>query len=108
MVLDYKTEPVAKTKQRVKEPLENTQIAFYAALLPNHTLRGAYVNVGEREGTVISEQPDIVFARDVLIAGILDDMQRIAEGVALPALGEGPACAYCQARGLCRKDFWSV
>jgi ATP-dependent helicase/nuclease subunit B len=108
LVLDYKTEPAAKTKQRVKDALEDTQIAFYAALLPNDTLRGAYVNVGEREGTVMSEQPDIVYARDVLIAGILDDMQRIKEGTALPALGEGPACDYCQARGLCRKDFWSV
>jgi ATP-dependent helicase/nuclease subunit B len=108
MVLDYKTEPGAKTKQRVKDPFEDTQIAFYAALLPNDTLRAAYVNVGEREGTVMSEQPDVVHARDALIAGILDDMHRIAEGVVLPALGEGPACDYCQARGLCRKDFWNV
>ncbi len=108
MVLDYKTEPGAKTKQRVKDPLEDTQIAFYAALLPHDTLRAAYVNVGEREGTVMSEQPEVVHARDALIAGILDDMQRIAEGVAMPALGEGPACDYCQARGLCRKDFWNV
>jgi ATP-dependent helicase/nuclease subunit B len=26
----------------------------------------------------------------------------------LPAIGEGSACDYCAARGLCRKDFWSV
>jgi ATP-dependent helicase/nuclease subunit B len=25
----------------------------------------------------------------------------------LPALGEGMACEYCAARGLCRKDFWA-
>ena len=24
------------------------------------------------------------------------------------ALGQGGACDYCQARGLCRKDFWSA
>jgi ATP-dependent helicase/nuclease subunit B len=23
-------------------------------------------------------------------------------------LGEGAACDYCAARGLCRKDFWAV
>ena len=33
---------------------------------------------------------------------------RIARGAALPALGEGKACDYCAARGLCRKDFWSL
>ena len=35
-------------------------------------------------------------------------MARIARGAALPALGEGKACDYCAARGLCRKDFWSL
>lgn len=107
MVLDYKTEPVAKTKARVKDPLEDTQIAFYAALLPNDTLHGGYINVGERDGTAFSEQKKLVEARDALLEGIQSDMQRIRDGVALPALGEGAACDYCQARGLCRKDFWS-
>jgi ATP-dependent helicase/nuclease subunit B len=108
MVLDYKTEPSAKTKSRIKEPLEDTQIAFYAALLPDDQLRGAYLNVGERDGTVLSEQAHIVQARDALIEGICDDMHRIAAGIPLPALGEGVACDYCQARGLCRKDFWAL
>jgi ATP-dependent helicase/nuclease subunit B len=26
----------------------------------------------------------------------------------MPALGEGQACAYCEARGLCRRDQWST
>jgi len=107
MVLDYKTEPGAKTKARVKDPLEDTQVAFYAALLPNDTLRGGYINVGERDGTVFCEQEHLVQARDALLDGIQTDMQRIRDGEALPALGEGAACDYCQARGLCRKDFWS-
>lgn len=107
MVLDYKTEPGAKTKARVKDPLEDTQIAFYAALLPNDTLRGGYINVGERDGTSLSEQNQLVEARDALLDGIQTDIQRIRDGAALPALGEGTACDFCQARGLCRKDFWS-
>jgi ATP-dependent helicase/nuclease subunit B len=109
MVLDYKTESSAKTKQRVKNPLEDTQIAFYAALLPNDTLRAAYINVGEGDNkTGKVEQANIVEARDALIGGIQADMQHIADGMPLPPLGDGPACNYCQARGLCRKDFWSA
>jgi ATP-dependent helicase/nuclease subunit B len=106
LVLDYKTEPPAKTRGRVKSPLEDTQIAFYAALLPDDTLRGAYVNVGERDGTAMTEQLHIVQARDALIEGIVHDIHGIAEGQPLPALGDGAACDFCQARGLCRKDFW--
>jgi ATP-dependent helicase/nuclease subunit B len=106
LVLDYKTENAAKTAARTREPLEDTQIAFYAALLPNDTLNGAYVNVGERDGTKAYAQNDIVDARDALIAGVLQDMERIAQGEPMPALGDGTACDFCQARGLCRKDFW--
>ena len=52
------------------------------------------------------EQPHLVEARDALIEGILHDLAAIEGGAALPALGEGVACDFCDARGLCRKDFW--
>ena len=108
LVLDYKTENIAKTRSRTKDPFEDTQIAFYAALFPNDTLRGAYVNVSELGGTKTVEQKDLVQARDALIEGMLGDWERIAHGAALPALGDGAACDFCQARGLCRKDFWDA
>jgi ATP-dependent helicase/nuclease subunit B len=109
LVLDYKTENAAKTSARIKEPFEDTQIAFYAALLPHDTVAAAYVNVGERgerDATKTYTQTEVVAARDALIDGILHDMDAIAQGTPLPALGDGAACDFCQARGLCRKDFW--
>ncbi len=106
IVLDYKTESPSTSKARVNNPMEDTQLAFYAALLPHDSLRAAYLNVNERDGTQLFEQHALVDARDALIEGILDDMQRIAGGAVLAALGEGQACEYCAARGLCRKDFW--
>ena len=108
MVLDYKTENTGVTTSRLKDPLEDTQLAFYGALVEADSLRAAYVNVGEKDGSKTFEQNDIVDSRDALITGILDDMQRIGEGATLPALGEGTACDYCAARGLCRKDFWGA
>lgn len=107
LLIDYKTEPRATTAERIKNGLEDTQLAFYAALVADDTLGAAYVNLGEKEPTRSYDQPDIVALRDALIDGILTDMARIAEGEPLPALGEGKACDYCAARGLCRKDFWS-
>ena len=106
LLIDYKTEPRVTTAERVKNGLEDSQLAFYAALTAEDTLAAAYVNLGEKEPTRSYGQPDIVELRDALIDGILLDMARIAQGAALPALGEGKGCAYCAARGLCRKDFW--
>jgi ATP-dependent helicase/nuclease subunit B len=107
LVMDYKTESDSTTKDRIKAAGEDTQLAFYAALLEDDTLSAAYVNLGEKEDTQTHAQPRIVELRDDLMGGILSDMERIAQGAPLPALGEGKACEYCAARGLCRKDFWS-
>jgi ATP-dependent helicase/nuclease subunit B len=91
----------------VKDPNEDTQLAFYAAMIDEDSLRAAYVNVGEKSsGTHTVEQKQIVEARDTLVQGIQDDFMRIERGVALRPLGEGGVCDYCSARGLCRKDFW--
>lgn len=108
IVMDYKTEALTGTQARVKLPFEDTQLAFYAALLEDDTLRAAYVNVGERGETKFIEQPQVLAARDALVQGVRDDLRRIGEGERLQALGEGQACAYCAARGLCRRDFWAA
>lgn len=112
LVIDYKTEPRSTTQARVKQPLEDTQIAFYAALLGEETVRGAYLSItdsretsGKDPATRWIEQPDLLLAREHLLQGIADDLGRIAQGHTLPALGDGKVCDFCAARGLCRKDF---
>jgi ATP-dependent helicase/nuclease subunit B len=107
LVMDYKTEGRQTTAERVRQPVEDTQLAFYAALLEEDTLAAAYVNVGERK-TERLDQPLVVPARDLLVESILHDLARIEGGAQMPALGEGMACEFCAARGLCRRDWWSV
>ena len=113
-VMDYKSERPEKTRQRVKHPFEDTQLAFYAALLPDGPLRAGYLSLrdgrtqGIEKATAMFEQEDIEAARDALLAGVQADLDRIEQGHALPALGEGAACEHCRARGLCRKDFWET
>lgn len=113
MVIDYKTESRARTLERVREPLEDTQLAFYAALLPQDNLRAAYLSITDKRGdgpreaaTLWVEQEDVLTAREQLRQGLVSDMSRVAGGQPMPALGEGQACDFCAARGLCRKDFW--
>jgi ATP-dependent helicase/nuclease subunit B len=114
-VIDYKTESRIKTTERVKEPLEDTQLAFYAALLPDENLRAAYLSITDKRGdaakdtpTLLIEQPEVLMAREQLREGLAHDMARVAAGQPMPALGEGRVCDFCAARGLCRKDFWTV
>lgn len=117
-VIDYKTEDPSKTQARVKDPTEDTQLAFYAALLgAEATPQGAYLSLGfpkgqdgDSPGSVVKlvQQPLLYEAREALLGGMQRDMQRLREGHALPALGEGSACEHCAARGLCRRDFWAV
>ena len=106
LVVDYKTEDLQKTKKRVRDPGEDTQLAFYGALLDDDRLSAAYLNVGERSGTAPVPHEDVTHSRDQLIAGLLDEMERIANGEPMAALGEGSGCDFCNARGLCRRDFW--
>lgn len=108
LVIDYKAEARSKTAARIKSPQEDTQLAFYAALLDDDELAGAYVSLGEKEPTRSYLQTGLVELRDQLIESIVADMSRIADGAPLPALGEGAACDFCAARGLCRRDFVEV
>lgn len=111
-VIDYKTEPRKTTTDRVKQPMEDTQIGFYAALLPDETLRAAYLSISEsrneKEPTQLVEQPEVIELREHLRGGLVHDLNRVAAGHPMPALGEGKVCDFCAARGLCRKDFWTA
>ena len=106
-LLDYKTEAAEKTRERLKSGTEDLQLAFYAALLGEGEaeLSAAYVNVGEKGQTDTWPQSQVLELRSLLQAGIAHDVARLHAGEPLRATGDGLACEYCQARGLCRKDF---
>jgi ATP-dependent helicase/nuclease subunit B len=107
LVMDYKTEGLQATRDRMKTPLEDTQLAFYALLLPDREVEAAYLNVGERGEVKAVPHEELAQASELLREAIPAELRRIAQGAPLPALGEGRACEFCAARGLCRKDSWS-
>lgn len=107
LVMDYKTEGLPATRSRMATPLEDTQLAFYAVLLPERELRAAYLNIGERGEVRAVDHPALTQAAHLLRQGIEVELRRIGQGAPLPALGEGRACEFCAARGLCRRDGWS-
>lgn len=107
-VMDYKSGALQALKDKVKLPLEDTQLAFYAALarsvLPlSGGLEAAYLRVHADELALVPH-PEVEASADALEQGIAHDFGRIAQGHALRPLGEGVACERCDVRGLCRKD----
>ena len=107
LLIDYKTEPRTTTQLRVKAGSEDTQLPFYALLSGAEAPHAAYLNLAEREPPSLHALRDLPDRAAQLYEGMVHDLDRIAAGAPLPALGEGRVCDWCEARGLCRKDFWT-
>ena len=111
LLIDYKTGSVAALKAKVAEPLEDTQLPVYALLMGAEAGDGpqqaCYLALDEAKGLATVEHPQVADTAAVLIEGLADDLQAIHDGAAMPALGEGSVCAWCEMRGLCRRDDWT-
>ncbi|WP_431256618.1 RecB family exonuclease [Roseateles chitinivorans] len=113
LLVDYKTGSVKGLKDKVANPLEDTQLAVYAVLMgfgPSHDahgkLRAQYLALDDSKGIAEIEHEDVEETATVMLDGLRQDLMAIHGGDPLPALGEGVACAYCEMRGLCRRDDW--
>ncbi len=111
-LIDYKTGSAAALRQRVRTPAEETQLAFYAALMqaeaPAETLRAAYLPLEDGRRLQEIPHPDLEHSARRLVEGIGHDLSRLREGAPLWPLGQGTACEYCAARGICRRDHWEA
>jgi ATP-dependent helicase/nuclease subunit B len=110
-LIDYKTGSVAELRKKIKKPLEDTQLAFYAALMAEQsqaigTLAAAYMALDDSETIHVLPHPDVERSAKQLLSGVAQDLKQIRAGTPLPALGEGAVCETCEARGLCRRDQW--
>lgn len=106
-VLDYKTQSSTDLKKKVGQPLEDTQLAFYAAVEPAATL-AVYLALDDADAPVTVTHPDVPATAAVLVRELGAELARLRAGEPMPALGEPPACEHCEARGLCRRDHWGT
>lgn len=111
-VLDYKLRSKSALQAQVRVPFEDTQLAFYAALLgaaeglPAGGIEAGYLALDGRDGVAWVPHAEVAESAAALLEGLAADLGRLRAGAVLPALGEGAACEHCAARGLCRRDFW--
>lgn len=111
-LIDYKTGQSAALRSAVKLG-EDTQLPYYAALMAAQSeapgeIAAAYLFLDESERIMELTLPDVQASADLLVDGVGGELQRLREAHPLPALGEGRACDFCEARGLCRKDDWAA
>jgi len=109
-LIDYKTGSASSLKEKVREPLEDTQLAFYAALMRsqgNEPLRASYLALDGRQIEEI-EHKGVEASAELLLDGLAADLRRLQAGEGMAPLGEASACEFCVARGVCRRDHWTI
>lgn len=124
LLIDYKTGSVKGLKDKVTNPLEDTQLGVYAMLMRHggqgashdaphqppddaqRRLRAQYLALDDAKGLQSIEHEGVEQTAAVMRDGLRQDLMAVHRGEDLPALGEGVACAYCEMRGLCRRDDW--
>ncbi len=117
LLIDYKTGDVKGLKDKVAAPLEDTQLAVYAALMDAQGLPGVetdlpmraiYLALDDARRIESVEHDDPLGSAQVVLEGVGQDLLSMHGGQVLPALGEGQACEFCEMRGLCRRDDWRL
>ena len=109
-LIDYKTGSAAALRDKVKQPLEDTQLAFYAALMGTRTelpLQAFYLALDGTRALEEVRHEEVEDSAVALVDGLAHDLKRLRAGAGLPALGVGATCDFCAARGLCRRDHWT-
>ena len=110
-VLDYKTGSVTTLKEHLADRSEDTQLAFYAALLseeaPASAIAASYLAMDDRLSPLELAHPQVGESAVMLVQRLGEELQRLRAGEPLQALGQGALCDHCEARGLCRRDHWA-
>jgi len=113
VLIDYKARAANSLRRGLTRSGEDIQLPFYGLLLPRPADAAHYLSFERArngEGGVSAVAPEEPL--DALVAAVgtrlRSDLQRIADGAVLPAIGGDEACRYCEMRGLCRRDHWGA
>ena len=102
-VLDYKTQPSARLRDRLAD---DVQLTSYALLEPDASAAG-FVAVDEDPVKPVLLAGDVRAAAADEHARLRSVLSRVRADAPLPAHGDDAACTHCEMRGLCRRDHWA-
>ena len=107
VLIDYKTQRLEMLKSRLRDVGEEAQLAGYAMFEAERGNTIAAAGLASIDGDAVGlAVAQIDEPAERARAHLL--LRAVESGAALPANGAARVCDFCQARGLCRKDFWSA
>ena len=105
-VIDYKTQARKGLVEKARADGEDVQLPVYALLWPE-AVSGAMFLALEREGVAaVPVEGDVSALADAARLRLGELYDAVHEGAKLKAQGVESVCEYCEARGLCRRNFW--
>ena len=87
-------------------PGEDVQLAVYALLWDSAVTEAMFLSIDRREVEEVAPDQEIHLLARAAGARLAAMFDALAAGAKLSAQGTEAACEYCEARGLCRKDYW--
>lgn len=105
-VLDYKLKRRDTLRRRLKQPGEDVQLGFYGLL--TDAVEAAYLILDDEKVECLGPDVDLPMAAAAERERLRATLAAIAAGARLPAQGTPHTCAYCEMRGLCRRDYQPV
>lgn len=105
-VLDYKTQAERALKNKMKETGEDVQLSCYLLLIDKPQAQAAYLGF-DRDGVhEITPQEDPAALAAETLARLREMFDALYQRAALPAQGAENVCAWCEMKGLCRRQYW--
>lgn len=105
-VVDYKTSDSSRLKKLLEQPGEDVQLPVYALLWGVPVAEALFLSMEREEVKAVALGPDVQPLADAVRARLCEVFDALAAGAPLPAQGVEGACEYCEARGLCRRNYW--
>ena len=105
-VLDYKTQSKQTLRQRLSHPGDDVQLGVYTMLQGEAVSEAAYVALDEQPVSALPLAEPQAVAQDQA-ERLMTTFSALRRGAPMPAHGVDSVCAYCEVRGLCRRDFHS-
>jgi ATP-dependent helicase/nuclease subunit B len=101
-LLDYKTQSRDALKKKLAGDGEDVQLSAYAWLAGAR--EAGFVSVDADKVEVLAWRDDLPAAAEAEAGRLRKAMADLAAGTPLPARGAPTTCAWCEMRGLCRRE----
>ncbi len=105
-VLDYKTQSESVLKSKTKEAGEDVQLACYLLLIDKPQSQAAYLGFDRKGVHEVMPREDPAVLAALTLTRLREMFNALYQSTVLPAQGAENVCAWCEMKGLCRRQYW--